>query len=139
MNILVSQATGKTPVTILAVEGDLDGSNYQTLIAKAREAHTTGAQRLLIDMSKTSYMSSAGLVALHSIALILRGEEPPDPEYGWNAYHAIARDKDSGGRAKQLVKLVNPQPKVARTLQMTGMNEFFDIHTDIDTAVASFQ
>jgi anti-anti-sigma regulatory factor len=137
MNITMSQATGQVPVTILMLEGDLDGSNYQELIAKAREVHQAGAQHLIIDMSKTPYMSSAGLVALHSIALLLEGKEPPDPEHGWNAYHAMAQDREAG-LGKVPVKLLNPQPKVARTLQISGMDAFFEIHSEVNAAVAAF-
>ncbi len=137
MNITVNQAAGKAPVTILAVEGDLDGSNYQELIAKAREVYQAGARQLLIDLSKTPYMSSAGLVALHSVALLLQGEQLPDPDHGWSAYHAMSHDKESSA-SKPPVKLLNPQPKVARTLQISGMDRFFEVYTDLDTAVAAF-
>jgi anti-anti-sigma regulatory factor len=123
-------------VTVVHIDGDLDGSNYQELIAKARELYAAGARHLLLDMSNMPYMGSSGLVALHSIALLLRGEAPPDPESGWNAFHTIARDRGAG--VQPYVKLLNPQPKVSRTLEMTGMKEFFDIHTDQAMAIASF-
>jgi len=145
MNITVDQAQGKVSVTILGLHGDLDASNYQDVIAKAREVYNTGTRYLLIDMSDTPYMGSSGLVALHSIAVLLRGEEPPDPESGWNAFHAIARDRarllsEAEGRAvQQHVKLLNPQPRVDRTLEMTGLKQFFEIYTDLQTAIASFE
>ena len=136
MKITTSQAQGRVPVTILSLQGNLDGSNYQAVIAKANEVYTAGAQNLLIDMGEVPFMASSGLVALHSIALIMRGEEPPGPEAGWGAFHAIDRDRDSG--LQQHLKLLNPQPTVDRTLEMTGMKEFFEIHTDLEAAVASF-
>jgi len=139
MNITVDQAQGKVSVTILGLHGDLDASNYQDVIAKAREVYNTGTRYLLIDMSDTPYMGSSGLVALHSIAVLLRGEEPPDPESGWNAFHAIARDRDAGRAVQQHVKLLNPQPRVDRTLEMTGLKQFFEIYTDLQTAIASFE
>ncbi len=138
MNITADQAEGRVPVTILSLDGDLDASNYQDVIAKAREAYTGGARHLLLDMSHVPYMGSSGLVALHSIAVMLRGEQPPDPESGWQAFHAIARDQDTDRVAQQHVKLLNPQPKVVRTLEMTGLKAFFEIHTDRATAIASF-
>ena len=36
MNITVSKEQGRVPVTVLKVDGQLDGQNYQELIAKAR-------------------------------------------------------------------------------------------------------
>ena len=136
MNITVDQAQGRVPVTILGIHGDLDGSNYQALIAKAKEMYDAGARDLILDMSQTPFMSSAGLVALHNIALLLQNELPPDPQSGWEAFHAISRDQNAG--VQQHVKLLNPQPKVARTLEITGMKQLFEIHSDLQTAVASF-
>ena len=136
MNLTIDQAQGRVPVTILGIHGDLDGSNYQTLIEKAKELYNAGARYLLLDMSNMAFMSSAGLVALHSIAKLLGGEQPPDPESGWEAFHAISRDQSAG--AQRNVKLLNPQLKVDRTLDMTGMKSFFEIHSDRETAIASF-
>jgi anti-anti-sigma regulatory factor len=136
MDITVDQAQGKVPVTILALHGDLDASNYQDVIAKAREAYAAGARRLIIDMRDTLYMGSSGLVALHGIALLMRGEQPPDPDSGWNAFHAMSHDKGEGPQAN--VKLVGVQPRVERTLEMTGLKSFFEIHSDLEAAVASF-
>ena len=136
MNIIVENAQGRVPVTILELHGDLDGSNYQEVIARARDLYGAGMRHLLIDMGDTAYMSSAGLVALHSVILLLRGEQPPDPDSGWSAFHAIAREQ--GGGVQKAVKLLNPQPRVRRTLEMTGMQEFFEVYTDRQAAVESF-
>ena len=136
MNIIVENAQGRVPVTILELHGDLDGSNYQEVIARARDLYGAGMRHLLIDMGDMPYMSSAGLVALHSVILLLRGEQPPDPESGWSAFHAIAREQ--GGGMQKAVKLLNPQPRVRRTLEMTGMQEFFEVYTDRQAAVESF-
>ena len=136
MRMTVDQAQSRVPVTILGLHGDLDASNFEDVIAKARELYNAGTRHLLLDMSDVPFMGSSGLVALHSIALLLRGEEPPDPEYGWQALHDIERDQDAG--VQQYVKLINPQPNVDRTLEVVGMKEFFEIHSDLQTAIASF-
>jgi anti-anti-sigma regulatory factor len=136
MNITISQAQGRVPVTVLHIEGDLDGSSYTDLIAKGEEVYNAGRRDILLDLSNMDYMSSSGLVALHSIALMLRGEEPSDPESGWEAFHAIDRDRDSG--PQQHVKLLNPNPQVDKVLETVGFKQFFEIHTDLSTAIASF-
>lgn len=137
MSITINQAQGKVPVTILAIQGDLDASNFQDVITKAREVYQTGARYLLIDMSGMPFMSSSGLVALHSMAMLFQGKQPPDPEYGWEAFHSIDRVQDRG--VQRFIKLLNPQPRVSRTLEVSGMNAFFEIHTDQETAIASFK
>ncbi|HEX9374012.1 MAG TPA: STAS domain-containing protein [Roseiflexaceae bacterium] len=136
MHITLDTAQGRVPVAILAIHGDLDASNFEDVIAKARELYNAGTRYLLIDIGNMPFMGSSGVVAIHSVAMLMRGEEPPDPEMGWQAFHTIDHDRDSG--AQQHVKLLNPQPKVSRTLQMTGMNEFFEIHSDRQEAIASF-
>lgn len=136
MTITINQTQGKVAVTILGIHGDLDASNYLDVVAKAKEAYDAGARYILIDMNDMPFMASSGLVALHSVALLMRGEEPPDPEYGWAAFRAIDRDRESG--LQRQVKFLNPQPKVDQVLEMTGLKEFFEIHTDLETAIASF-
>ncbi len=136
MTITIDRAQGKVPVTILGIQGDLDASNYLDVIAKAKGVYDAGARHILIDMSAMPFMASSGLVALHSIALLLRGEEPPDPEYGWAAFRALDRVRDIG--LQRHVKLLSPQPKVDQLLEMTGLKGFFEIHTDLETAIASF-
>jgi anti-anti-sigma factor len=136
MEITVQQRQGRAPVTILQTHGDLDASTYQDLIAKAQQVYEAGARNILIDMSDTEFMGSSGLVALHSIALLLRGQKLPDLESGWAAFHAIDHDRDAG--LQQHVKLLNPQSQVDRVLEMSGLKQFFEVHTDLETAVASF-
>jgi anti-anti-sigma regulatory factor len=137
MNITVEQAQGTVPVAILSLQGDLDASNYQALIAKAQELYSAGMRYLLLDMRQVPFMGSSGLVALHSIAVLMRGERPPDPEAGWDAIHAIDRDRESG--MQKHVKLLGPQPQVERVLDRTGLKQFLEIHTEREAAVASFE
>jgi anti-anti-sigma regulatory factor len=136
MQITVDQIQSRVPVTVLAIHGDIDASNYEQLIAKARELYAAGARHLLLDLSDVPFMGSSGVVALHSVALLLRGDTPPDPEAGWQAFHALDQARADG--VQQQVKLLGLQPKVSRTLQMTSMSDLFEIHTDRQAAIASF-
>ena len=47
MNISVSQAQGNVPVTVIKLDGQLDGQNFQELISKAQELYSTGARDFL--------------------------------------------------------------------------------------------
>jgi anti-anti-sigma regulatory factor len=136
MNISVSQAQGKVPVTIVKLEGQLDGQTYQDLINKGREAYKAGGRDFLVDLSDLTYISSAGLVALHSMALLVKGEELPDPEQGWSAYRSMSRSKEAG--AQQHLKLLNPRAEVRNVLDMVGFTAVFQIFTDLDEALKSF-
>lgn len=136
MEITVYQVQGRVSVTVLQPHGDVDASNYRDLIAKAQEVCNAGAQDILLDLSDIPFVSSAGLVALHSIARMLRGEQPPDPESGWEAFRAIRRDRDRG--PQQHLKLLNPQPRVDKVLETAGFKRFMEVYTDLETAIASF-
>jgi anti-anti-sigma factor len=136
MNISVSQAQGKVPVTILKVDGQLDGQTYEQLITKAQELYNGGTRDFLLDLRDLTYISSAGLVALHSIALLSRGEEMPDTTGGWSAYRSMGRSADAG--IQRHVKLLSPRPEVMNVLDMVGFGNVFDIHTNLDEAVNSF-
>jgi anti-anti-sigma factor len=136
MDISVSQIQGKVLVTVLQPHGDLDASNYEELIAEAKKAYDGGAQSILLDLSDVPYMSSSGLVALQSMASLLRGDELPDLQSGWGAFHALDRDREMG--LQPHFKLLNPQPRVDHVLGMVGFKRFLEVHTDLESAIASF-
>ena len=136
MNISVSQASGRVPVTVIKLNGQLDGQNFQELITKAQELHGAGARDFILDLSDLTYISSAGLVALHSVALMARGEELPDLEGGWSAYRSMGRSSEAG--VQKHVKLLNPRSEIMSVLDMVGFSSVFEIYTDRDEAVNSF-
>lgn len=136
MQINIERVQDKETVAILELHGNLDASNFEDVIAQAKDAYDSGVRNMIVDFSDVDFMSSSGLVALHSIALLMRGEQLHDLESGWDVFHAIDRDRDSG--LQEHVKILNPQPKVALTLEKTGMDNFFEIYTDRQTAIGSF-
>ena len=136
MEITISKEQGKVPVTVIRPHGDVDASNYREIVVKAEELFGAGDRDFLVDLSDVPYMSSAGMVALHSIALLARGEKPSDPEAGWSALKAFDRARERG--IVEHVKLFGPQKYVAETLDKAGFTQFFEIFTDLKKAVASF-
>jgi len=136
MNISVSQVLGRVPVTVIKLDGQLDGQSYQNLIAKAKEAHAGGGQDFLLDMTDLTYLSSAGLVALHTVALLLQGEAVSDSEDGWTSMKATKKAADE--KKQEHIKLLNPRDEVKSVLDMVGFGNVFEIFTDLDEAVKSF-
>ena len=129
METTIEQVDGAVPVTILGLEGELDASNFQELIDVARRLYDEGTRQLIIDLSGLRFMASSGLVALHSVVQIMHGQEPLDPEGGWQALHSL------GGERQTEVRLAGPQPAVERVLQRTGLDRMFVIHADRYTAI----
>jgi len=136
MNISISKKQGKVPISVISLDGQLDGQTYQDLIAKARELYESGARNFLIDLSGLTYVSSAGLVALHTVALLARGEAMPDTDAGWSAIRSVGGA--SRGGVQEHVKLVNPREEVQNVLDMVGFSRAFEIFTDFDEAIKSF-
>ena len=136
MELSADQVQGKVVVTVVRIKGDLDGSNFRDLIALAQKEYDHGARDFLIDLTETTYTSSAGLVALQSIVKMLRKEKPFDPEAGWGALHEIEREESKG--LLQHVKLLSPQPRVDKVLELAGLKTVFPVFSDRAAAVASF-
>ncbi len=125
------------PVQVMSLSGELDASNYLDVIERVRQLYEGGTRQLVIDLSNVSFLSSSGLVALHSAALVMRGDEPPSPDLGWSAFHAIASDVEQEG-FETCCTLVNPQSRVRKSLEMTGFSAFLHIYDDVDAAVQAF-
>ncbi len=131
------EVTKEKNVAIIKVSGELDGQAYQNLIQNAQEVYKTGTKNILLDLSDLIYISSAGLVALHFTALLARGETLPDTDQGWRALKSVERTREGG--AQKNVKLYNPRPEVLNVLEMTGFSTLFEIFTDKQKAINSFE
>jgi anti-anti-sigma regulatory factor len=136
MNISISQQQGRVPVTVIHLDGKLDSNSFQRLIDEAKKLYDDGARHLILDMTKLSYISSAGIVALHSIATLFRGEALPNTDAGWNAIRSMEKERVAG--MQQQVKLCSVPAEVRSVLDVVGFSAFFEMYTDLDQAVASF-
>jgi anti-anti-sigma factor len=133
----VEQAAGRVPITVVALDGELDASNFTALIETVRGLHAAGSRHLLLDLTNLRFMASSGLVALHSIVRLMHGEPPPDPEAGWDALHKLGQDV-AEGHTQSEVQLCGAQPAVERVLVRTGLTRLFLSHPDRAAAIAAF-
>lgn len=122
-------------LAVIGLAGELDGSNFEQLIDAGRAARDGGAERIVLDLSGLTYMGSSGLVAIHSIALLLRGQEPTSPEDGWQAIHDLSAAPAEG--LDGALTLAGPPPSVERVLDRSGMLGLFAVHPDRAAAVAA--
>jgi anti-anti-sigma regulatory factor len=136
MNITVSQQKGRMPVTVIQLDGKLDSNSFQKLIDEAQTLYTGGVRHLILDMTKLTYISSAGIVSLLSITKLFRGEVLPDAEAGWSTIRSLEKERDGGAQGH--IKLFNVPPEVRSVLEVVGFASFFEMHTDLGKAVASF-
>ena len=137
MEIIISQNQNTSQVTVMQLKGALDGSTYEKFITEAQELYDAGIRNLMLDMSELTFLSSAGLAGLHRIARVFNGEDHSTMEEGWSAIHAMGKERDSG--FQKHVKLLNPSEKIQDVLDTVGFKTFFEIFTEINPAMASFQ
>ena len=138
MEIEVATIQEIVPVTIISLIGELDASNYLTLVEKVSALYENGTRNLLIDLSQVPFMASSGLVAFHRVALIMREELPTEPQEQWNPMRVIAQEVQSERGPDRHCKLLNPQFRVAQTLQVTGFDKVLAVYFDRKEALASF-
>ena len=136
MTIDVESVGGSPSVTVVTLDGELDASNYEGLIAVVQQAYADGARGLVLDLANLRFMASSGLFALHSAVRIMNGETPPDPESGWGALHEMERDHDS---TFGNVRLAAAQEPIARVLERTGMASLVGIDPSRDAAIAALR
>ena len=141
MKITISRTGKSDSVTVLQLDGILDSTNYQSLIDEAHKAYTADNRDLLLDLSNLTFISSAGLGALHQVALLFRGEKQAErdeswSDYRWTAFHGSESGHNRG--SNQNVKLLSPTREVRGVLDLIGFSSLFEIYTDINQAVASF-
>ena len=138
LDVKVETLQGAVPVTVMRLDGELDASNYESLITQTQALYAGGSRALLLDLEKLSFLSSSGLVAFHRMALVMRGEALDVNEEGWGAFHAISREVEKGSGPEAHYKLLKPQATVRKVLDTSGFSRIMAIFDDESEAVASF-
>jgi anti-anti-sigma regulatory factor len=128
--------TSQDDVTILQLVGKIDGSNFNQLIDQALSVYQAGTRKLILDLSQLTYLSSAGLSAIHKTALIFRGQQLPEREASWTGFRISVKEEEKGGPNN--VKLLSPQKNIENLLDISGFKSLFEVYFNLEKAVASF-
>ena len=134
MEITISIHEANEPVAVMNIKGNIDASNYVEIVNKAQEVYNNPVRNLILDLSEVAFISSAGLVAIHKIALIYSGGKQEVEQEG----KETRPDFTHHANARKRVKLLNPQPDVDRTLETSGLKLFFKVFDNLDSALKSF-
>lgn len=134
MEITVSVENGRVPITILHVNGSLDGSSYQEFQSTAKNLIDGGTRYILVDLSDAPFVSSAGLRALHLISSELRSR---NPEANLSD-EQMKRGISAGTYKSPHLKLLNLSPQTKTAFETSGFDMYIDTFTDLKAAVASF-
>ena len=134
MEMKVFTENGRVPVTVIHVDGNIDSGTYAQFQAKANELMKDGARHILIDLSHTKFVSSAGLRAFNDIFNQLRAFDPDsnltDDE--------VKRGISTGSYKSPHLKLLNISPESRVAFETAGFDMFIETFTDKDAAIASF-
>lgn len=125
LSITSSQIQG---ITVFHLEGTLDASSEDVLCEKARQAFEDGANHLLLDFQNLTYISSAGLRALHNIFKMCT----PLKEL------KSARGSDQPYKSPYF-KLAGANPEVYSVLNLAGFLHNIPFYPTLDDALASFE
>lgn len=133
IQIVVSQEQGRVPITVFHIKGDIGADNYDQIQSQASEAFENGTRDLILDLGKVTYMSSAGLRAIHTIFKKMH------PDTSDEAMKQGMQDWWQGGAVKSPhFKIVAPSSNVLKTITTAGFDAFLEIHKNLKDAVASF-
>lgn len=132
MEIKVSTEKGVRPVTVIHVDGNIDSASYQEFQSKAEELINSGARDILIDLTHVHFVSSAGIRAIHALFNKLRSLSPDVSD------EEMRKGINAGTYKSPHLKLLNPSKEANTTFEMTGLDMYIGIYTDLKKAISSF-
>lgn len=132
MEIKVSTASGRVPVTVMHVEGNIDSSTYEAFQSRAEELIKAGTRDILVDLEHSQFVSSAGLRALNALFNKLRELSPDVGD------EEMRKGINAGTYKSPHLKLLNPSKSSMLALENSGFSMFLEIFTDFKAALASF-
>lgn len=134
MDIQVTTANGRVPVTVMHVNGNIDAKTYENFQSKADELIKGGARHLLIDLSNCAFVSSAGLRALHHIFNELRARDTEHPLSEEEVHRGIS----AGTYKSPHLKLSGLTRETRTAFELSGFDMFIETFDEQQAALASF-
>ncbi len=132
MHIVEMRVPGAQAMVLFQLRGLLNAETFEQLERSAQRWIDQGTHYLVLDMAEVTYMSSAGIRALNHIFHAMRTDAPEDSD------RAIRDGMRCGTYRSPHLKLARPQPRVQQVLTLAGVNQFLEIHDDVQAAITSF-
>ncbi len=104
-----SRKVGEDSV-VLSLQGEVDVANSEQMKNAALSVLASGVKRLVVDLTRTEYIDSAGLGIL--VGLLKRASE-----------------------ANLELIVAGAQPRVQRVFEITGLNRVFSMQADVASAL----
>ena len=96
---------------IAVINGEIDASNAADIAVRLRAMLTNQSVALIVDLTRTSYLDSAGINLLFELGIEL------------------------GDRQQQLHLVVDPEAPIARAISLTGLDAAVLTHPTRETAI----
>jgi anti-anti-sigma regulatory factor len=132
MEITILRESGRVPVTVLRIRGEVALDGRGLLGERAKEAYDAGARDMLLDLTDVTFLSSSGLRTIHQVFDLLRADSAAESSA------AVKKGLRNGTFKSRHLKLLCPARDVRRTLETAGYDMFLEIYTDLHEAIASF-
>jgi anti-anti-sigma factor len=100
-------------VPVLRLEGEIDVSNVGDIRSRMRELVTNQQYALIVDLTPTTYLDSAGI----------------------NLFFAIG--EEMRGRQQQLHVVLNEDSPLTRMVSLTGLDKSLPMHSTLERALAA--
>jgi anti-sigma B factor antagonist len=107
---ITDELHGEIPV--VTIDGEIDASNAEEIADRLREALSNRSQALVVDLSPTTYIDSAGINVLFELSVALRE------------------------RQQQLHMVVGPASPIARMIAIVGLDGTVPTHPTRGAALA---
>ena len=134
MNIDSIEKDGRVPVMVVKVEGEINSASYDELQKNLDALIAGGTRYILLDFSRVTYVSSAGLRVLNATYNKLRSIHPDSNLTGEQVKHGVA----DGSYKSPHLKILKMSEMVRTAFQMTGYDMFIETFEDEKKAIASF-
>lgn len=118
----------RVPVTLLKLKGELDSKSFETFQNEVMQMIDSGASYMVLDLQQLSFISSAGLRALFTIAKTLLAKGGVDP----------TTDQNAVSFKSPYLKLLAPTSNIRQALDLMGFTVSLEIYNDLSEALASF-
>lgn len=134
MDMNVSTENERVQVTLIHIDGNLDGASYKEFQGKAQNLIKDGARHILIDLAHSPFVSSAGFRAIHQIFKDLN-EAHSDASL---SEEEMKQGINAGSYKSPYLKLVNLSEETKSVFTTTGFDMYLECHNDLKAALASF-
>ncbi|MEV0618431.1 STAS domain-containing protein [Nonomuraea sp. NPDC050404] len=100
---------------LIEISGEIDATNHAALEERLAQTHPRPHETLILDLGAVPFMDSSGL------RLLLRTQNRLDLD------------------GKNRLRLVAPQTRLLRLMEVTGAGSVLNLHADLDHAIAAVE